>query len=181
MKKLLIFDLDGTLADTLPTLTESMNSVLAEFSFPLIDDDHTRVSLGNGMLILCRRCIPAEYYDNENVYLPFLARYKEAYARNYLNLDAPYEGLGEVIAEPVGTLAVDKTAEFMMYKYHRLVFDGIDFGSEGGAEPTVEWLRVEVFIDGVAMEEPFMVLVYENNEANNRFTDYILSEEERPR
>ena len=89
--------------------------------------------------------------------------------------------VGEVIAEPVGTLAVDKTAEFMMYKYHRLVFDGIDFGSEGGAEPTVEWLRVEVFIDGVAMEEPFMVLVYENNEANSRFTDYTLSEEELPR
>lgn len=99
MKKLLIFDLDGTLADTLPTLTESMNSVLAEFSFPLIDDDHTRASLGNGMLTLCRRCIPAEYYDDENVYLPFLARYKEAYARNYLDVDAPYEGLGEVIAE----------------------------------------------------------------------------------
>ena len=99
MKKLLIFDLDGTLADTLPTLTESMNSVLAEFSFPLIDDDHTRASLGNGMLTLCRRCIPAKYYDDESVYMPFLARYKEAYARNYLNLDAPYEGLIEVIAE----------------------------------------------------------------------------------
>lgn len=99
MKKLLIFDLDGTLADTLPTLTESMNSVLAEFSFPLIDDDHTRASLGNGMLTLCRRCIPAKYYDDESVYMPFLARYKEAYARNYLDVDAPYEGLIEVIAE----------------------------------------------------------------------------------
>ena len=99
MKKLLIFDLDGTLADTLPTLTESMNSVLAEFSFPLIDDDHTRASLGNGMLTLCRRCIPAEYYDDESVYMPFLAKYREAYARNYLDIDAPYEGLIEVIAE----------------------------------------------------------------------------------
>lgn len=99
MKKLLIFDLDGTLADTLPTLTESMNSVLAEFSFPLIDDDHTRASLGDGMLTLCRRCIPAEHFDNEEVYLPFVAKYREAYARNYLDLDAPYEGLIEVIAE----------------------------------------------------------------------------------
>lgn len=99
MKKLLIFDLDGTLADTLPTLTESMNSVLAECSYPLVDDAHICRSIGNGMLMLCRRCIPAEYYDDENVYLPFLARYKETYARNYLDLDAPYEGLGEVIAE----------------------------------------------------------------------------------
>lgn len=99
MKKLLIFDLDGTLADTLPTLTESMNSVLSEFSFPLVDDAHICRSIGNGMLILCRRCVPAEYYDDESVYMPFLAKYKEAYARNYLDIDAPYDGLIEVIDE----------------------------------------------------------------------------------
>ena len=99
MKKLLIFDLDGTLADTLPTLTESMNSVLAECSYPLVDDAHICRAIGNGMLMLCRRCVPAEFYDDEDVYMPFLAKYKEAYARNYLDVDAPYEGLGEVIAE----------------------------------------------------------------------------------
>lgn len=99
MKKLLIFDLDGTLADTLSTLTESMNSVLAECSYPLVDDAHICRSIGNGMLMLCRRCVPAEYYDDESVYMPFLAKYKEAYARNYLDLDKPYDGLIEVIAE----------------------------------------------------------------------------------
>ncbi len=99
MKKLLIFDLDGTLADTLSTLTESMNSVLSEFSFPLVNDAHICRSIGNGMLMLCRRCVPAEYYDDESVYMPFLEKYKEAYARNYLDIDEPYEGLIEVIAE----------------------------------------------------------------------------------
>ncbi len=99
MKKLLIFDLDGTLADTLSTLTESMNSVLSEFSFPSVDDAHICRSIGNGMLMLCRRCVPAEYYDDESVYMPFLEKYKSAYARNYLDIDEPYEGLIEVIAE----------------------------------------------------------------------------------
>ena len=99
MKKLLIFDLDGTLGDTLFTLTESMNSVLSEFSFPLVDDAHICRSIGNGMLMLCRRCIPAEHYNDENVYLPFQEKYKEAYARNYLDIDEPYEGLIEVITE----------------------------------------------------------------------------------
>ncbi len=99
MKKLLIFDLDGTLGDTLFTLTESMNSVLSEFSFPLVDNAHICRSIGNGMLMLCRRCIPAEHYNDENVYLPFQEKYKEAYARNYLDIDEPYEGLIEVIAE----------------------------------------------------------------------------------
>ena len=97
MKKLLIFDLDGTLADTLPTLTESMNAVLAEYSFPLVDDAKICFAIGNGMELMCRRCIPAEYYDDATVYLPFLARYKEEYAKNYLNIDEPYAGLAEVI------------------------------------------------------------------------------------
>lgn len=99
MKKLLIFDLDGTLGDTVPTLTESMNAVLAEFSYPLVDNDHICRSLGNGMEQLCRRCVPAEFHDDPAVYLPFLARYKEQYAKNYLNIDEPYAGLAEAIAE----------------------------------------------------------------------------------
>ncbi len=97
MKKLLIFDLDGTLADTMPTLNESMNSVLDEYSFPRVDGAKICAALGNGMLMLCRRCLPAEYYDDASVYEPFLVKYKEAYARNYLDIDAPYAGLGEVI------------------------------------------------------------------------------------
>ena len=99
MKKLLIFDLDGTLADTLPTLTESMTSVLSSYSFPLVRDADICRAIGNGMEMMCRRCIPAEYYNDASVYLPFLASYKEAYAKNYLNIDEPYAGLREVISE----------------------------------------------------------------------------------
>lgn len=99
MKKLLIFDLDGTLGDTLPTLTESMNSVLSEFSYPLVDDAHICRAIGNGMELMCRRCIPSEHYDNADIYLPFLASYKAAYAKNYLNIEEPYAGLADAIAE----------------------------------------------------------------------------------
>ena len=99
MKKLLIFDLDGTLGDTVPTLTESMNTVLSEYSFPLVDDQKICFAIGNGMELMCRRCIPAEYYDDASVYLPFLARYKEEYAKNYLNINKPYAGLADAIAE----------------------------------------------------------------------------------
>lgn len=87
------------------------------------------------------------------------------------------EDTGEVIAEPVGTLTVNNREEFMMYTYHKLVFDGIDFGSED--EPKVEWLRLEIFVKG--MDEPKMVLIYENNAAFSAFTPYELSDGEVPK
>ena len=80
---------------------------------------------------------------------------------------------GEVISEPVGTLSVCESDEFLMYRYYKLVFDGVDFGSE--SEPEVEWLRVEVLIRGVEMEEPFLLLIYENHGDYSQFSDYKLS------
>jgi phosphoglycolate phosphatase len=76
-----------------------MNSVLADYGFPPVDDAHICYAIGNGMELMCRRCIPSEHYDNADIYLPFLASYKAAYAKNYLNIDEPYAGLAETIAE----------------------------------------------------------------------------------
>ncbi len=86
--------------------------------------------------------------------------------------------VSDVIAERVGVLTVNETASFMLYNYHKLVFDGIDFGSD--TEPTVEWLRVEVYVNGIELDEPIMLLVYENNAAYAKFSDYELSKKEKP-
>ncbi len=85
-------------------------------------------------------------------------------------LDSGYE---------VGTLTVSVWEDYSMYRYCKLVFDGIDFeGGESGE--AIEWLRLEVFIDGVDKKEPFMIPVYENNEDFSKFSEYVLSKEERP-
>ena len=81
-------------------------------------------------------------------------------------------------SEVVGTLTVNETESVMLYTYHKLVFDGIDFGSE--TEPEVEWLRVEVYINGITLKDPINLLVYENNDAYSIFKDYTLSDKERP-
>ncbi len=92
--------------------------------------------------------------------------------------DAEHDGMTAVVAEPVGTLTVNNRESFLMYTYHKLVFDGIDFGSD--REPKIEWLRLEIFIKGVEMEEPCMVLIYENNIAFSAFDEYVLSDGEVP-
>ena len=97
--KLLVFDLDGTLVDTLPTLLCAMNRTLEDHSFPTTSYDHLARSLGNGMEILCRRCLPAEYFDAPSVYLPFTEAYKRHYALTYADVNYPYEGFYETLDE----------------------------------------------------------------------------------
>lgn len=70
-------------------------------------------------------------------------------------------------------------ASQLMYRYTKLVFDGVDFSPELDAAP--EWIRLEIFIAGMEGEEPYaMVPVYENNEVYSAFEAYELSEGEKP-
>ncbi len=77
-----------------------------------------------------------------------------------------------------GAVASESVA---MYRYVKLVFDGVDvFDRADGASPS-QWIRLEVFVEGADGEKPFAMLpIYENNEEYNTFTDYELSRKERP-
>lgn len=102
--------------------------------------------------------------DRDNLFTFLLARDPR---ENPTDNSPDKDNVGGVKSEPVGELTVNESDSLLMYTYHKLVFDGIDFGSQ--SEPTVEWLRVEVYINGVQMDEPYMLLVYENNSANSIF------------
>ena len=82
-------------------------------------------------------------------------------------------------AEPleIGTLSYSEYDSFMMYNYYKLVFDGIDFSGNGSE---IKWLRLEILVNGVEMKEPYMILIYENNEAFSAFEDYKPSAKEKP-
>ena len=55
MKRLLIFDLDGTLLDTLDDLAASLNHALTYFGLPPRSRDEVRSFIGNGVRLLVRR------------------------------------------------------------------------------------------------------------------------------
>ena len=66
----------------------------------------------------------------------------------------------------------------MMYRYAKLVFDGVKFDPEDGKLP--EWIRLEVFV-GEDSEKPYsMVPIYENNENYAKFDEYKPSRKELP-
>ncbi len=83
--------------------------------------------------------------------------------------------------EPVviGELDYVDFDSLLMYRYYKLVFDNVDFGLDKG-ENKVEWIRLEIFINGVDMKSPYMIPVYENNDVYSKLDEYKLSSKECP-
>ena len=78
----------------------------------------------------------------------------------------------------IGRLTVTEWESYAMYRYCKLVFDGVDFGI--GEDNGAEWIRLEIYIEGLEKDEPFMIAVYENNEEYSTLDEYKLSRGEAP-
>ena len=91
-----IFDLDGTLLDTLEDLYRAVNTALAARSFPLRSRDEVRLFVGNGVEMLIRRAVPAGC--NEETTLATLAHFKTTYAAICKDHTRPYDGILPALA-----------------------------------------------------------------------------------
>ena len=92
-----IFDLDGTLLDTLKDLADSANEALSLAGLPVHPVEAYRVFVGEGMHVLIQRILPAVRRDDETV-AQVLALYRAAYGRRW-NLSRPYAGIPETLHE----------------------------------------------------------------------------------
>lgn len=88
---LVIFDLDGTLLNTLDDLTDAANRALAEFGFPPRTAEEVRTFIGNGVARLIERAAP-EGSDAETR-ARVLARFKAVYTENVNVKTVPYPGV----------------------------------------------------------------------------------------
>ena len=86
-----LFDMDGTVLDTLDDLCDSINHSLAEFSLPQVSREHVRQCLGNGAAFLVSHSIPAG--SSPELEANVLAFYKPWYDAHCLIKTAPYEGI----------------------------------------------------------------------------------------
>lgn len=95
-----IFDLDGTLLDTLEDLTDSVNYAMKKFGLPEHTTAEVRSFLGNGAPKLLERSMP-QGMENPD-YEAALAAFKAHYAEHCEDKTSPYEGVPEMLAELKG-------------------------------------------------------------------------------
>ena len=96
MTDTVIFDLDGTLLDTLEDLTDSVNHAMEKFGFPVHTIEEIRTFVGNGAPKLLERSIPDGVANPD--YEAALTAFKAHYAEHCEDKTGPYEGVPEMLA-----------------------------------------------------------------------------------
>ena len=92
--KTLLFDLDGTLMDTLQDITDSVNYALKETGFPLRTPEEVRLAVGNGVVKLIENLLPEESVETREAVLQIFRPY---YAIHASDKSRPYAGLPAVL------------------------------------------------------------------------------------
>ncbi|MCI9067582.1 MAG: HAD family hydrolase [Lachnospiraceae bacterium] len=136
----IIFDLDGTLIDTLEDLADSVNEALERMGYPVWPVEAYRFKVGRGFRNLMENSVPEEAKGDDGVIDRMLAFFVEAYDRRYMNKSRPYEGVDALLdrlTEKGVFLAVnsnkrtDYTEKLIDKLFGRIPFVGV-FGERAG-------------------------------------------------
>ena len=96
----IIFDLDGTLMNTLDDLHDSVSYALAEAGLKPIPKQNTRRYLGNGVRSLVERSVKQTQPDADEALVGrVLETFRTYYVAHSMDKTAPYEGIPEMLAE----------------------------------------------------------------------------------
>jgi phosphoglycolate phosphatase len=93
-----IFDLDGTLVNSLDDLADSMNGVLRNAGFPTHAVEAYKYFVGNGIRNLVRKTLPETMRDEDNV-AQYFKQMTDTYRENCLVKSKPYDGIVELLDE----------------------------------------------------------------------------------
>ncbi|MDR3327058.1 MAG: HAD family hydrolase [Prevotellaceae bacterium] len=100
MKKLIIFDLDGTLINSVSDLAASTNYALEKLGLPTHDTDSYRFFVGNGVNKLLERALP-ENLKNDDFIQKIKAIMLPYYSEHCTDKTAPYQGIVDLLKQIV--------------------------------------------------------------------------------
>ncbi len=135
--QLVIFDLDGTILDTLDDLADSTNVALQMHGFPVRTREEIRAFVGNGILNLMQKAVPTG--TTEAKVKEVLADFKKYYGEHCADKTKPYDGIKELLQElresGYQTAVVSNKADFAVQdlceQYFKGMFDYVVGEREG--------------------------------------------------
>ena len=130
MKKLIIFDLDGTLLNTIADLAAATNQALSYYGYPEHPEDAYRFFVGNGINKLFERALPQDERSENNI-SKIRSRFIPYYNEHNADLSRPYPGITAMLeklqnAEKLLAVASNKYQEATTRLIH-LYFSKIHF------------------------------------------------------
>ncbi len=135
-----IFDLDGTLVDSLRDIAETANAVLVESGFPQHPIDAYRYFVGEGVQALISRIVPESATADQR--RRCLEKYSESYASAWRINSCPYPGVHDMLLAlkslgmKIAVLSNKPhafTRDFVEHFFHGQLFDGV-FGQRQAVE-----------------------------------------------
>lgn len=152
--RLLIFDLDGTLADTIDSIREGVNLAMRKYHFPERSYEEVRLAIGNGSRELIRLSMPADAAADGALVDRVLSDYNVFYGETYSHCRSCYDGMLEsllCLKERGYTLAVlsNKQDVYVKALVRELLPEGLISLAAGQTDlpkkpdPTVPWMMAE--------------------------------------
>ena len=115
MKPLVLFDMDGTILNSVPTIAESCNAALAENGLPQHPLPAYNGMVGNGMRVLIRRACPAD--APAELQEKVIASYDRIYTEACRRPGIIYPGIAALL-QKLDALMRDYEPDFRMYLLH---------------------------------------------------------------
>ena len=135
MYETIIFDLDGTLLDTLDDLTDATNFALGVCGLPSRTREEVRAFVGNGIVKLMERAVGK---DGMAYHEKALTEFKGYYAAHCADKTAPYAGILSLLktlqARGVKTAVVSNKVDFAVKSLAKTYFDGLLLAAVGEDE-----------------------------------------------
>ena len=128
-KKLIIFDLDGTLIDTVKDLNIAVNHAIKDYGYEARTVEQTRNDIGNGVAMLIARSIPL---GMDNLYYhDILKEFRSYYVEHYFDNSFPYPNVKETLTDlkkkgyklAVVSNKFDEGAKKLVTLYFKNIFD----------------------------------------------------------
>ena len=96
-KKAIIFDLDGTLVNTIEDLADCVNHVLKKHGYPTHEISKFKAFIGSGAKNMVAAALPEMIRKQNELLEPVLEEYKSYYALHYKDKSKPYQGIQEML------------------------------------------------------------------------------------